>query len=105
MDLSTLIVALFGAGAGGAVSGLISLVRTLRQGKIDNEETLIKRLDTDNKKQQTRADEAEKRADEATVEAEAYRKQRNSAREEAARLRVLMINKGLEPPAIGDSNE
>lgn len=99
MDLSTVIVALFGAGAGGAVSGLISLVRTWRQGKVDNEETLIRRLDEDNKRQATRAQAAEARADEAEKEAQGYRKERDKAWDEVARLkRVLIVNGIKEDP-------
>lgn len=93
--LSTVIVALFGAGAGGAVSGLISLIRTFRQGKVDNEETLIRRLDEDNKRQAIRAQAAEDRADEAEKEAEGYRRERNKALDEVARLKRVLIQHGI----------
>lgn len=97
--LSALLVALFGAGGAGAVSGIITLVKTIKQGKVDSEETLLKRLDADNRQQQERTREAEKRADEAEKEAEAYRRQRDAALEKAARLRLTLIANKIEPPA------
>lgn len=102
-DLNTLISLLFIAGGGGAVAGILNVVKTIRSGKVDNEENLIRRLDADNKKQQTLREAAEKRAEAAEKEAEEYRKQRNHAREELAQLRWHYIDKtGENPPRFGD---
>lgn len=105
MDLNVLFTLLFGAGGAGAVAGILNVIKLMKQGKIESEETLIKRLDVDNKKQQERAEAAEKRADEAETEAEGYRKQRNAAREEVARLRWFLIGNGLEPPEAGGEDD
>ena len=106
LDINVLVTLLFGASAGGATAGIISVIKTLRGGKIEREETLITRLDADNQKQQRRAEEAERRAEKAEIEAEEYRKQRNEAREQLARLRWHVIeNYGSQLPEPGDDNE
>lgn len=102
IDLNVLVTLIFGAGAGGVVAGVINVVKTLRSGKIENEETLIRRLDIDNKKQQQRAEDAEAHADQAVKEAEEYRKQRNDALEELSLLRFyVMETYGDQPPRFG----
>lgn len=103
--LEFVLVALFGAGGAGAFASIGSLIRLLRRGKIENEETLIKRLDSNNAKQSERADLAEKRADTADKEADRYRKERDSARERVARLRRVLISHGIEPPEMGQDDE
>lgn len=106
LDINVLVTLLFGAGAGGAVAGIVNVIKTLRSGKIESEETLIRRLDADNKKQQELRVDAEKRADEAEKEAEGYRKQRNQAQEQLARLRWHYIQQtGEQPPKFGDDND
>lgn len=103
IDLNTLVVLLFGAGGAGAIAGVVNVIKTLRSGKIETEETLIRRLDADNKAQQERARAAESRAEEAEAEAEGYRKERNAAREELALLRFHVMEKyGERPPTIGE---
>lgn len=98
-DLNTLVSLLFIAGGGGAVAGILNVVKTLRGGKIEKEETLITRLDVDNKKQQQLREVSDKRADDAEREAEEYRKQRNAAREELAHVRWwVMETYGVKPP-------
>jgi|SRR5882757_741602 len=104
-NLEFVLVALFGAGGAGAFSGILSLVRILRQGKIESEETLIKRLDTNNAKQSERADAAETRADAADKDSDRYRKQRDIARERVARLRRVLIDNGIEPPELGKDDD
>jgi Skp family chaperone for outer membrane proteins len=105
LDINVLVTLLFGAGAGGAIAGIINVIKTVRSGKIETEETLIKRLDADNKNQQERARKAEERAEAAEKEAEEYRRQRNRAQEELARTRWFMLQKGLELPKFGEGNE
>lgn len=106
LDINVLVTLLFGAGAGGAIAGVINVIKTLRSGRIENEETLIRRLDTDNKKQQQLRIEAEKHAEEADKEAEEYRKQRNKAREQLARIRWHVMQKyGDELSGFGDDND
>lgn len=86
-DINTLISLLFIAGGGGAVAGIINFIKTIRGGKVEKEETLIRRIDDDNQKQKVLREAAEKRTEEAEKEAEEYRKQRNEAREQLARVR------------------
>jgi hypothetical protein len=106
LDINVLVTLLFGAGAGGAVAGIVNVIKTLRSGKIESEETLIRRLDADNKKQQQLRVEAEKHAEEAEKEAEEYRKQRNKAREQLARIRWHVMQKyGDELTAFGYDND
>lgn len=93
IDLNLLVTLLFGAGGAGAVAGIQSVVKTLRSGKIENEETLIRRLDNDNKSQQKLREAAEDKADRAEKESEEYRKQRNRAREQLARVRWHVMQK------------
>jgi len=102
MDLNLIFTILFGAGSGGAIIGIQNVIKAMRSGKVQSEETLLSRIDADNKKQQEMRLAAEKRADDAEKEAEGYRKQRNGAREEVARLRWFMIQQGLTPPESGD---
>jgi len=105
LDINVLVTLLFGAGAGGAIAGIINVIKTVRSGKIETEETLIKRLDADNRAQQERTRNAEMRAEEAEKEAEEYRRQRNKAREELARTRWFVLQKGIDLPRLGDGNE
>jgi hypothetical protein len=90
-DINTLMSILFIAGGGGALASVMSVVKTIRGGKIENEETLIRRLDADNKKQQELRIAAEKHAEDTEREAETYRKQRNNAREQLARIRWYVM--------------
>lgn len=105
-DINALISLLFIAGGGGAVAGILNVIKTVRSGKIQNEETLIRRLDIDNKKQQQLREAAEARADEAEKEAEEYRKQRNGAREQLARIRYyVMMTYGDELNQFEEHND
>lgn len=102
LDINALVILIFGAGAGGVAAGILNVIKAVRGGKIENEETLIRRMDADNKNQQELRKEAERRAEEAEKEAEEYRRQRNQAQEELARLRWFVIQNGLTPPQSGD---
>lgn len=106
IDLNTLVSVLFIAGGGGAVMGIVNVVKTIRSGKIENEDTLIRRLDADNRNQQAARKEAEARADEAEREAEEYRKQRNQAKEKLARIRWHVMQKyGDELQGFGSDDD
>lgn len=106
VDINTLIGLLFIAGGGGALAGIMNFIKTMRSGKVEKEETLIRRLDDDNKKQKAAREAAEARADEAEKEAEEYRRQRNNAREQLARIRYYAIQKyGDELKQFGEIDE
>lgn len=89
-SISTVLAILLGAGGAGGIGSLVAVFRSMRKGKLEDEETLIKRLDSSNK-------EHSKRADEAEAEAARYRSDRDKALEYAARLRRQLISEGLEP--------
>jgi hypothetical protein len=104
-NLNALLVLLFGAGGAGMASGIISVVRSLRKGKLEDEDTIIKRLDSANRENNEARQRAEKRADEAEEETARYRKKRDRALEYAARLRVILINNQIEPPPVPEDME
>lgn len=88
--LSDLFIALIGAGGLGGAYGLMQLINGLRGGKLEREEKLIDRLNEDNKRQNVRADEAEKRAAMKT-------QQRNVAWAQATRFYNKLIVKDIDP--------
>jgi len=104
-DFNSLVTLLFIAGGGGAAAGILNFVKTIRGGKIEKEETLIKRIDEDNQRQKSLREAAELRAEEAEKEAEAYRRQRNQAQEQLAKLQWFAIRQGLELPKFGEQDE
>lgn len=96
IPLDTLITALFGVGGGGAIAGLMSVIKSRSQGKLQREETLITRLDASNKYYKERADAAEARADEADKEVAREKQAKLKALEKAAKLKRLLIENGIE---------
>lgn len=80
MDVNLFIAALFGAGGTGFIAAIWQVVRSYRSDKAVSEGTLIQRLDT-------RLKDAEHRCDRLADE-------RNTAREQAVRYRLLAIDKG-----------
>lgn len=57
------IALLLGVGGTGGLAGLVQVYLTARRGKLENEETLIRRLNEDSRQQGQRADRAEQSAD------------------------------------------
>lgn len=78
---------LLGAGGAGGLAGLINVLMAMRKGRLENEETLIRRLNEDSKQQGLRADEAETRAD-------TLRRQRDTVWEQAAMYRRQLLELG-----------
>lgn len=95
MTLDQLLAALLGVGGSGALAALWNVVRAARKGKLEDEETLIVRLNNENKKQQKKADDAE-------IEADKMRKQRNRASDQAARYRRRLISLGIDDGGLED---
>lgn len=105
MEFNEVMLLLFGAGGTGALAGLYRVFDSLRSGKLQKEETLIQRLDDNNRRQSERADAAEKRADEAEKEATLYRRQREKALDQAARFRRQLIALNQEPEDLEEFND
>jgi hypothetical protein len=59
MDVNTVVTILLGAGGTGALMGVYQLYQAFKKGKLENEESLISRLNNDSKQQGERADKAE----------------------------------------------
>lgn len=90
LPISDIIIALLGAGSLGGLVGIANFIGKIRQGKMESEDRLIDRLNQDNKRQNERADAAERRAD-------ALMKQRNLAWTQATRFHAKLENAGIEP--------
>lgn len=84
MNAEFLFAALFGAGGSGALAGLWTIVQSVRKGKLDKEETLIKRLNDRSQADLIAREEAER-------DAAKYRMQRIRAQDQAARFRRMLI--------------
>lgn len=89
MEINALLGLLLGAGGVGGIGGLVAVWRTLRQGRIADEETIIARQ----LKELTRL---ERRVDEAEQAEEQMRRQRNVALDQAAQFRRMLIANGVQ---------
>ena len=87
MSLETILPLLLGAGGTGAVAGAVQLFQGLRKGKLENEATLLARLNAESVRQQQKADTAE-------AEADRMRRARDTAIELAVRYRTRVIEAG-----------
>lgn len=65
MDLQAVLGLIFGVGAAGALTVLVTSYRRLKTGKISDEESVIKRLYRELQRQERRGDDAEKERDAA----------------------------------------
>lgn len=73
-------------------------VRSLREGKIAGEESIIKRLNEDAKQAHDDAEIQRMRAIRAESEREEMRKQRDKSNEDLARLRMALIEHHVPIP-------
>lgn len=87
MNLETLLPLLLGAGGTGFIAGAVKLWEGFRKGKIENEATLLARLNAESVRQSTRADVAE-------AETLAMRRARDRALDMAMRYRARVIEVG-----------
>lgn len=87
MDPSLLFAAIFGAGGTGALAGIYTVFQGMRKGRMEKEDTLIKRLDAS-----SRADKSAR--EEAEADAAKYRRQRIKAQDQAAKFRRMLISIG-----------
>lgn len=94
MNLELILGAVFGGGLATLLATVARVVDGRRKGKIESEDSVITRLEAENRKARERADEAE-------METEDYRKRMHSAEDEAARYRRLLIQNSIEIPSEG----
>jgi hypothetical protein len=93
--VNEILALLLGAGGAGGLAGLVNVYLSFRDKSGAREETLIQRLNSESKKQQERADEAEKDSD-------LLRQQRDRARELVVQYRGRLIALGEQLPPIDD---
>lgn len=90
MTIETLTTLILGGGGGGAILGFVIKWRdSSRRARVEDEDTMVRRLEAENRRALVRADEAE-------AEADRYRKERDAARDQASRLRRRVIELGGE---------
>jgi hypothetical protein len=97
--VNQVLLALLSTGGAAFLTALIMGVRSLREGKIAGEESIIKRLNEDAKQAHDDAEVQRMRAIRAESEREEMRRQRDIANEEVARMRMRLIQEKVEPPA------
>lgn len=96
--MDQILVALLSTGGAAFLTALIMGVKSLRDGKIAGEESIIKRLNEDAKQAHDDAEIQRMRAIRAESEREDMRRQRDLANEEVARMRMRLIKQNVELP-------
>lgn len=94
---------LLSAGGAAFISALFIGIKSLRDGRMASEESVIKRINQDARQAHEDADIQRERALRAEREREDMRQERDIAREEVARLRQAMIATGVDPD-VSSSN-
>lgn len=89
---------ILGTGMTTAVTAAINYRDRKQKRKIESEDTLLSRYESENKRAKIRADKAEE-------EAEKYRKDRDEALDFSARYRRLLIENGIALPIRDDVHE
>lgn len=90
MTIETFTTLILGAGGGGTVLGvLLKWKDSNRKARVEDEDTMVNRLEAENKR-------ALKRADDAEAESDRYRKERDTALDKASSLRRRIIELGGE---------
>lgn len=96
--MDQVLVALLSTGGAAFLTALIMGIKSLRDGKIAGEESIIKRLNEDAKQAHDDAEIQRMRAIRAESEREDMRRQRDLANEEVARMRMRLIQQDVELP-------
>jgi hypothetical protein len=90
MNIQTIITLILGAGGGGTFLGvLLKWKDANRRAKVEDEDTMVRRLEAENKRALLRADEAEANEDR-------MRRERDAALDKVSRLRRRIIDLGGE---------
>lgn len=96
--LQIVIGAVFGSGAATLIATVARVIEGRRKGNIESEDSVMSRLESENRNQRLRADEAEK-------ESEQYRKEKHRAENLAALYERTLIKNGIPLPVDGTSDE
>jgi hypothetical protein len=106
MSIDAIIGAIFGTGGVGAILIAVTAWRRLKRGAIEDDETIIRRLHNELKRQSERAEAAETRADEADRLYEVELARRRVADEAAWWYRSQLVRAGLDamPPPMTDGS-
>jgi hypothetical protein len=97
MNLELVLGAVFGGGFATLVATVARVIDGRRKGKLESEDSVITRLEAENRRANGRADEAE-------TETETYRKRMHQAEDEAARYRRALIQNDIPVPSEGTGN-
>jgi hypothetical protein len=94
MNLELVLGAIFGGGLATLVATVARVIDGRRKGRIESEDSVITRLEAENRKARERADEAE-------METEDYRKRMHQAEDAVAKYRRALIEAGVALPDEG----
>jgi hypothetical protein len=100
VNLQLILGAIFGGGLATLIATIAKIFDSRRKGKIENEDSALGRLETENIRAKSRADEAEKRADNAEAETAKYRKTAMKSEDLAALYRRTLIQSGVRVPKL-----
>ena len=96
--MNQILLALLSTGGAAFLTALIMGVRSLREGKIANEESIIKRLNEAAKQAHDDAEVQRMRAIRAESEREQMRRERDMANENVAKYRMILIQNNIVLP-------
>lgn len=97
MSLQLILGAIFGGGFASLLATVFRLVEERRRGKLLSEDSVITRLEKENRSTRARADQAEE-------ETARYRRRMMEREDEAARYRRLLIERGIGLPPEGSDH-
>lgn len=100
MNLQLVLGAVFGGGLATLVATIAKIFDSRRKGHIENEDSVITRLEAENIRAKLRADEAETRADNADAETARHRKRRMRSEDLAALYRRTLIAHSIDVPKL-----
>lgn len=103
-NLNQILIALLSTGGAAFITAIIVGVRSLREGKLSNEESIIKRLNDDAVQAHKNADRQRTRANRAESEREDMRRQRDLANEDSARYRRALIDNNIDTTKYEDDD-
>lgn len=100
MNLQLVLGVIFGGGFATLIATIARIFDSRRKGRIESEDSVITRLETENARAKLRADEAERKADSADADAERYRKKKMLAEDLAALYRRTLIQNNVRVPKL-----
>lgn len=93
--MNQLIIALLSTGGAAFITAVFLGIKSLREGRLQNEESLIKRINDDARQAHEDAEFQRMRAIRAEAEREEMRRQRDAASESSAKYRRQLIENGI----------